>query len=422
MRSALTSIALSAAIMVGVSAPSFAAAATPGVVTPTVAVPNGTAGVPLTVTVIAPDLAGQTVGLSASLDSVVVSLPDATLDSRGRGAVPWTPPYAGRWTVASSNGNVAIQPGTAVVAAMPTTTEVILPNRAARFEPMSIIAEVRTGEVPRVFGQAAVEQSLQVEGTVTFYEVYRGRIGSVRVKALPGDAVAALSWTPPQYGDYAFYAEFEPSTSPAGGPVATTASRSDIPHLTVQERRAVVALRMPELVYVDEPVVVSAVIPDLFTGAVGFSVDDRPISSDREVVDGYAATEWTPLEPGVHTVTVELRSERFPRLERRIDQQINVLPSPVGDPISVSPVIGGVAQRPWQDGQVLNWPGGQRIPLVMSSGSGAPVNLSQSGACLIQGTTLVTPVTGGGCIVTFSTVGAGGFGPNTATVLISSEV
>lgn len=422
MKSPIKAAVLSAALVLGGAATASAATTSTGSLQPIIGVPNGTAGVPLTITVIAPKLAGQTIGLSASLDNALTPVDDVTLDARGRGYVSWTPPYAGKWTVASSNGNTAVAPGSAVIAPMPTTTDLIVPNRWTRFDPLTLVATVNTGETPRVLGEAAVEDSLKVEGTVTFYEVYRGKLGSAKVTGLPGEAAATFSWWPPQYGDYAFYAVFEPSTTPAGGPIATSGSRSPIPHLVVSEHRTLVAMRMPEFVYVDQPTLVTAVLPEAFDRYVSFTVDDRPISPDRPAVDGKAEAEWTPLEPGVHTVSIELKDDRFPRIERRIDQLINVLPQPVPNPISVSPVIKGVAQKPWVDGQVLAWQGGQRIPLVMSTGSGAPVNLSQKGGCLITGSTVVTPPTGGGCVVTFSTVGDGGFGPNTATVIISSDV
>ena len=399
-----------------------------------IAAPNGTAGLPITVTVVAPKLANQDVSLQATLGSTNADIDEVSLDARGRGAISWTPPLAGTWSITAPNAQVPIQGSSPVIGAMPTSTTIVVPNRATRFEPLTLLANVDTGATVRTLGEAAAKQSTQITGTVTFYEVYLGRLGAVDVKALPGQAVASFEWTPPIQGDYAFYAVFTPtdgtntsagastSGTPTTGPVSTAGSMSPVAYLTVLERPTIVALRMPQVIRVGQPAVIGVDLPTMFRGTVSFLVDDEPISPDREAEFGKTGTVWTPLAPGLRTVTVELQSALFPRLERRVEQQVQVLPELVPNPISVTPVIKGEPQDPWEDGSVLVVQGGTRIPLVMSTGSGAPVNLAQRGGCLVSGSTLLTPAAGGGCLITFSTVGSGGLGPNSASVVISAEV
>jgi hypothetical protein len=151
-------------------------------------------------------------------------------------------------------------------------------------------------------------------------------------------------------------------------------------------------------------------------------VDDRKVSPDKETEGGLAMFKWTPVHTGLTDVQLELQSNRHPLVDRIVTQTVDVQPLLTPNPISVTPVLNGVPGAPWADGDVLDYAAGSRVSLVMSTGNGAGVVLEQRGTCLLNGTTLTVPPTGGGCTVKFSSPGDAKYATNSAQVLITSSV
>ena len=406
-RSVIAVTLASSVVLVGVPTMATAAAKTQGVV----ATGNGTAGVAQTVNVVAPKSANRTLEVVATLGQAgdVMSV---TLDGRGQGSVSWTPQSSGTWIVGSSGEGISLTMSKPVIAAVPTTNDIYIANKAERFKPMGLISVV-----------TATEGSAAVAGSVTFYEANLGRLGSVDVQAGQGErAIANLTWTPPIQGTYAFHSVFTPTKDPETGTAATQASDSGVSYLEVTESSVPVQMLMPPVIRLGHPTPVFAQLPEINRASVRLDVDGRPVSPSKSTEGGLAEFAWVPTHTGLTYVQLELEGTHHPLADRLITQTIDVQPDRVPNPISVSPVVNGVAGAPWVDGQVVTYPAGSRVTLVTSSGNGAAVTFKQTGKCLVSGPTLALPVSGGGCSVTFSAPGDARFASNRATVIVSSSV
>lgn len=394
------------------AAPAVAASADSDATTGFVSAGNGVAGVEQRVDVVAPGLANTTVEVVA-YSNRGSDVAYANLNAKGQGSAVIVPTAAGSWTVAASGDGLSLKESVIRVEAVPTISYVYVPNKAQRFVPMGLIASVHTSE-----------GSAPVSGTVTFYEASLGRLGEVKVESQEGQAhaVANLTWTPPDAGTFAFHTVFEPAVDQETGTPALEASVSGTGYLPVVTHPVAVQLLMPPVMRIGRPAFVIAQLPDIYRGTVSLLVDGRAVSPDKETAGGLATFEWLPVHTGLTDVQLELQNERHPRLERLVTQTVDVQPRLVPNPISVSPVINGVAGPPWADDDVLDYPAGTRVTLVMSTGNGAGVVVSQRGRCLLNGTTLVVPSGGGGCRVTFSSPGDAVFATNSAEVLITSSV
>lgn len=378
---------------------------------------NGTAGISQTVSVVAPRLAGTTVEVVAWNGKAAATI-DVKLNSRGQGAGTWIPQSSGTWTVGASGSALTSEYSKVSIAAVPTVNSIFVPDKAARFQPMGLISVVE-----------ATDGTAHVQGKVTFYEANLGRLGEVAVSPLPGErALANFTWTPPAAGNYAFWTKFEPIDDDESGTPATQPSVSGVSYLPVEEHPVLIQLLMPPVMRVGQPTPVVAQLPDIYRGTVSLVIDGRDVSSPKETEGGLATFEWTPTHTGLMEVELSLLASNHARLadiapDRRIVRQmINVQPRLLPNPISITPVLNGVSQPPWVDGDMLDYPAGARISLVMSTGNGAGVTVEQRGACLLNRTTLVTPARGGGCTITVKSPGDAKFGSNSATVLITSSV
>ena len=373
-----------------------------------IAVGNGSAGIAQVVSVIAPALRGTTVALTATNGAQSMPL-EIALDGNGQGSLPWTPLGAGSWTITASDTNVSLETGMSTISAMPTVTSLYVPDKATRFQPTLLAAVVEAGG-----GQQPVT------GTVAFYEVNQGKIGEQDVTTLPGDrALASIQWTPSGEATYAFYAKFTPSS--LGGIPALQPSDSNSAYLTVRTAPSIVQLLMPPVMRIGKPVLVMASLPAMYAGTVSLKVDDRDVSPPKETLNGYTAFVWTPTHTGLTYVTLTLQSDRFARLDREVTQTIDVQPQLPPNPISVTPVVAGVAGKPWAEDDVLELAGGTQVDLVSSTGNGAGVTIAQRGPCALNGSRLVLPKAGGGCRVTISAPGDARFGPNSAELLLTAS-
>lgn len=376
-----------------------------------VATGNGIVGLPQNIDIIAPKLPGQTLNVVAFAGNESTSN-YVTLNDEGYGSVSWTPPAAGLWTVGASQQGLSLTMTKAVITAMPTVTDIYIPNKAQRFQPMGLISTVR-----------AAENGVDVEGTMTFYEAGLGRLGSVEVEPMPGHrSLANFTWTPPGAGEFAFWTTFEPAIVPETGTTTSQPSTSAISRLTVVEHPVIVQLLMPPVMTIGHPSLVVAQLPDIYRGTVSLLVDGRQVSPDKETENGIAVFEWVPTHTGLTYVQLDLVSARHPLIDREVTQTVDVQPIPAHNPISVTPVINGVPGKPWADGEMRTHPAGTRISLVTSSGNGAAVTISQLGKCLVTGSVLYVPSAGGGCRVKFSAPGDGSFLSNTAELVLSGSV
>lgn len=404
----LSALTASAVCLVGISS---AHAATSPENTGIVAAANGSAGVAQTIDVLAPKNPSTTVTVVASLGNADTSM-SVTLDAKGQGSVSWTPQSSGTWTVDVSDSSVNLRASKVVISAVPTVTDIYIPNKASYFTPMGLISVVH-----------ATDGDAPVSGTVTFYEAYLGRLGAVEVSSSTQEyAVANFPWTPQGARTYALWSTFTPSNDMDTDTPATQSSVSGTSYLTVEEHPVPLQLLMPPTMRIGKPALVFAQLPDIERATVSLLVDDRPVSPARVTEGGVSPFIWTPVHTGVTDVQLEFLSEHHPRADRIITQTVNVLPKQIPNPISVTPVIDGVAGTPWAEDDVLSYAAGTAINLVSSTGNGAAVTVSQRGKCLVSGATLYVPSAGGGCKVTFSAPGDATYASNSAQVIVTASV
>lgn len=426
-----------AVVTLATVSPATAATALGQVATPG----SGVAGIMQSVSVIAPASIGRPVTLTASNGTATQPL-TVTVNRTGVGRTTWAPPTSGTWTISAAKGGIA--PAQVTVSAMPTNTQVAVPTNTTEHRPSPIIATVETGDDTAERGMAPIT------GKVVFTEVVRGVIGEARVETTQdGTAMARLDWAPPGVATYAVSAQFVPgaasSTEAANSAPANPSSSTYAPSTSLASSFTAgrdpqpVQLLMPQTMREGNPAYVVVHVNDHRRGMVSLEVDSRKVSPDKPIVDDIAEFEWTPLYSGLTEVRVifhELSVDRATiqttsggtaeveqvALRHVVEQTVNVLDRKPRNPISITPVVKGVDEQPWIDGSVVEYAAQSRVPLVWSSGNGAPVALAVTGSCAISGQTLLMPATGGGCLVDGSSPGGGGFDAGHIRVIVSSPV
>lgn len=181
---------------------------------------------------------------------------------------------------------------------------------------------------------------------------------------------------------------------------------------------------MPQTLRVGYPAYVVVHVEDGRRGTVSLKVNGSRVSVDKSVDEsGDVNFPWVPSsegvadvqvvfhEPGIEdSITEEDRDgvreyvERI-TLSHVVEQSVAVFAPLPRNPISISPVIKGSPQTPWEEDEVVEYAAGSRVPLVSSTGNGEPVVFATAGSCAVVGRTLYLPVTGGGCSLRFSSPG-----------------
>jgi hypothetical protein len=175
---------------------------------------------------------------------------------------------------------------------------------------------------------------------------------------------------------------------------------------------------VPSSIILGETVPLTAVVADPQVPGTTAFVNTRngvatSMAPSTAVASGRTTLQWTPAAPGNQFVTAQFSSTDG-NVSGAFTQGIAVqMPWPA-DPLSVASAGIGVLST----SSATTVRGGQRIGWATSTGSGAAVNLAESGPCLFDGAVLVTPRAGGTCLVTATSTGGGSLGPNSATFTI----
>ena len=400
-------VAAALALAVGAaSAPAATAAQSRPVSPPVVSVANGTVGMAQTVTVVAPGLKGQTVTVLFSLNGAPVAQQALALNAQGGGSFLWSPPAAGTWSIGGVGSLAPVPAVTSVVSAVPTRTVLSAVNFAQAGKPTTLTVTVEST------GGNYVPQ-----GTVTIGNAFGGTYGTIGLGGQgSGLAAGSFAWTPPSVGTYPVVATYTPAAGLGGSPNAVGSSSTD--GVEVVADVPLVTLRLPAVFTIGDPVTVSAIISNpLLTGTAAFLNNNNGvvtgISGSIPVVGQVASASWTPSTVGNQFVIADFSATNTTTSGSN-SQVIAVRPNGAPDGMSVS--VNGLGVL------LANTPvtakGGQRLAIVTSSGSGAAVNLAESGPCLLQGATLVTPRAGGSCVLTASSPGAGAYSANSASFVI----
>ncbi|MBI1350088.1 MAG: hypothetical protein GC156_03105 [Actinomycetales bacterium] len=387
--------ALAGAVVMGVAPAAHAAGALSGATW--VATPNGVVGVQETVVLKAPRLKGQVATLTLTAPDGTSTSGQTVVNSVGFASLPWTPSQAGTWTVTAAGTAAAAGSTTVAVAAMPTSTQLLVAGELASGVATTIVVNV-----------SSLAGSIAPSGTVTVTDQYGHVVasGALTPGSAVGQSVANLLYTPSAAG-VVLTATFAPSTGAFSASTSTTQAPAVGSGQTV-------SIRMPTTLYVGQAAQLDAVTaagtPD---GSAAFSLNidgftfypmggSFPVNSVWGATNGVGSTMWTPTQTGVQTVNVSFSTGNF-AINGRDNQVVNVQPAPTADVPTVVPAGSGA----WPPGPVGSLPAGSGLQLSAASTSGSPVTLSTDGPCTINGDTL-TVLSAGTCTVTASTLGTNG--------------
>ena len=406
-RVARTTIAASLAIGVTVATGLALAPAAPAASNSFIAVPNGMVGVPETITIKAPNAAGQVVTIGLTLGASAQTM-QTTIGSNGFGAVTWTPTGAGTWTINGLGTIASAGSTTATVAAMPTYTVLLAQNNVQQGVSNNVLA-----------GVVAPIGNLAPTGTVYLATTNGNGVGAAPLTGSFGTSTstATIPWTPNSSGAIPIVATYQPasggqltSTSPASQPNSTTA---DTP----------VSMRWPATLYVGSPTVLQAVLGAGFPdGSVAFLFDGQGLSPSIPTSNGVATYQWTPPASGIHTIFVSYSgSKPGPNgttltYNGTSTQTVNIQPARTADNITVDPP----GQPVWSIAQPIVMNVGSTITLVGTSASGTTVLFSEQGPCVIAGAVL-TALGAGQCQVTAISPGNATLTPGSETYTVTVQ-
>ena len=391
---AFAALALAAGIGL-VSAPTVSSATT------FIATPNGMVGLTQEVVIRTPNnLRNQPVTIGFTSGPYATSQ-QTIINAQGFGSLSWTPTQAGTWTISGLGNAVSVGTTTVNVAAMPTTTFLMVPNSVQQGVSSNIVAVV-----------GAPLGTVAPSGTVTVRAGGSQNVvgqGTLTPLAGSSQAIATISWIPPSSGDFPLIGTFTPSTS------AFAPSTSPVSQPNVTTALPVVALRFPPSLYVGQQTVLSAVlgngIPD---GSVAYLVNNIGISGSMPTVNGVENFQWTPTAAGIQTITVNFSGQR--NISGSSSQQVNILPAPPKDTITVTPQ-GGAA---WSVGAPIVVQAGSNTLINASATSGSTVVLGESGPCVLNGA-VMTALSAGQCTLTATSPGSAAYLSNTATYTITVQ-
>ena len=375
-----------------------------------VATPNGLVGVQQMVIVRASGQAGAMAVVTFQNTSAGINAGQAAVNSQGFAYLPWQPGTPGAWNISATVGGSAVGTASIVVAAMPTTTTLLIPGQVRNGRTATIVAHVRS-----IGGEVIPSGTIAVRNQNNNIVVS----GILSPTTTPGLASTNIAWSPGLNTAVNLTATYTPdtasfvtSTSPAAWPIVNGGQA--------------VTLRLPQVSYLGVTETIEAVIQPAFQsplgGSVAFSLlniggtPSFPMGGSRGISNGVGSSTWTPTQTGFQTVVVQYASANF-AINGNNRQIINVLPAPTPDSITITPA-GASA---WGPGVVGTLTAGNSVALTPSALSGNPVLLSTDGPCVISGG-VVTVLGPGTCIITATSLGNdGSLATSSANYLINVQ-
>ena len=377
---------------------------------------NGVVGIAQTVEVRAPRLANQTVGLDFLLAGQLRTSASVALNGAGSGSTVWTPTDAGAWTINGSAGLAGATASNLTVAAVPTITELYAVNQAT-----VNVGSTLTAVVAPTGGTSVPA------GSVTFTNPVGSVLATVPLTpSAGGTATANYVWTStsatPRIN---ITATFNPAVGAGGSANALSSSATD--GIQATGSAPLVSMKLPGTFTVGRPINVGAVINNAtgtdgspIQGSVAFTtnVNGRisSVSGSVPLTGGQVTTTWTPQVAGNQVLSASFSATNS-FISGIGSQIINVLPAPSADPISFG-VVGSAA---WPSGATVSAPANANIQLFTTTGSGAPTSISESGPCMVSGTTFISATSAGTCTLTVTSPGTAAFTANQVTVTVQVQ-
>lgn len=389
-------LALAASIALAFGAAGLAAAPA-SAADPFIATPNGMVGVQQEIVFSAPSLAGQ-VATIGFVSGSISNAGQTVVNSRGFGSLAWTPTSSGAWTISGLGNAVSIGSTTITIAPQPTITQLFVGN------------QVQTGVANKVIVDVdALTGQLAPVGTVTVRDQNQAIVATGALSSTGGlTASSIVQWTPSASGNQALTATFTPSSN------AFAASTSNTQRPQYTSGVVPVALSFPAELRLGSPEPLFAILgnnqPE---GSVAFLENTVGISGSIPTSNGVARFVWTPNALGIQNI-ITTYTGNTAGFSGTASQVVNVQPAISTDSITVTPAGGA----PWNPGLPITLQAGTSTALTATSASGATVLLSETGPCVIGGTTL-TVLGPGQCVVTAVSPGTGAVAGTSATYTIA---
>ncbi len=399
-RRALVSLVAGCGLALGTLAPAASAAPVTG--RQWVATPNGVVGVQQYVTLKSWPSRGKVATVTFTTPSGATNAGQAAFNAQGYANLPWTPNLPGTWSVAATGAAGALGTTSVVVAAVPTSTVLLVPGEVQASHATTIVAQV-----------SSQLGSIAPSGTITVRNQTANIVatGTLVPSSSPTMSVANIEWTPAP-GPVSLTATFTPSSAAFGASVAPVQS-------PLVGGVQTISLRTVPEVHVGVPVTVTGVVgsgigygsASLELQRDGFSTSlsgSRPTDSN-----GLVNFTWTPTQAGVQSLFIQFSTNDF-GVNGRDTQAVNVLPAPAPNTITVTPA-GAPA---WGPGNVGTLGAGSSVTLTPTSASGGPVPLATSGPCVVNAGVL-TVLSAGTCTVTATSAAAPGYAAATAQYTVT---
>ena len=411
LRRAATAILATAALVTGSMTLSAAPALADGGSTSIVGAYNGIIGVPQTLTIQVSNDAAVGIGWCsvAAMPTVTVfgngqALGTATFQSCSGNSVRnytfnWVPASAMKWNLYAEDdaGAMPFTSPTVSISPVQTKTTVSAPNTA------------KIGAQTTISATVAPTQGLYAPiGNVQF-AVNGQNVGSPVFLGGNSPATAQYQWTPTTGGTFTWTATYSPGPDRYGVVDAscgnTCASQAD--YTVVSSQTVRVYLANPPQFYASTANTLTAVVSVIPpTGSVTFLVNGAAVATNVPVqANGLATTSWTPPAAGNYVVTANWIGNTG--ITGQAQETVSVA---AGAP-SADSIVVVASGRSWVPG-TYSASNGTNLAFAVTTASGAPATVTESGPCNMSGNTLVVDQGNGQCRITVSSPGGGSFGAN----------
>jgi len=334
----------------------------------------------------------------------ISTAPSVYADINGNATIYWTPTSAGlvsQATVGSSCSPVLL--GGANITKVNTTTTVNAPNTATVGQATKIEVDI----------QSASPSAYSPTGQVTVVNANGAPVsGAMGLTPGPGNgqAFAYFWWTPSSAGTYYFKAQYGGDANANGSPM------SPLDTVIATPSGGTIAITAPPTMTQGQSVTLTAtVFPAGVQGSVGFTVNGAPISASIPInAQGQASMTWTPNVVGQVTLGASYTTNAGGTGSTSDKVTINAGPTQQDAITLIQPGWG-----PWNNGGTYTLGNGSNFTFQASALSGAPVTLSETGPCGLNGLTINVPVGSGQCNLQAKTNGGNGYAPVTYGYTIS---
>jgi hypothetical protein len=315
---------------------------------------------------------------------------------------------AATWTLGSGGiGGCDIVTGAAMsITQTPTVTVVSAPNTVTTGQPTVINVLVTAAGTSNVVPTGSVRLNTGLGVNITTMNLtpsFSG--GTINAQAPAGaprnSSFAFYRWTPPSNGTYTFQSVYS-------GDSNSLTSTSAIDTVLATPSGGTISLNAPNTATVGVPIALSAsVFPANSQGSVGFTLNGQPISGSIPLVNGVANYTWTPTVAGNANLGASYTTNDG-RSGSTQPQPIAIAAGP-GQSDSITLIQPGFG--PWSPNGVYTLANGTSFTFQASSLSGAPVALTETGPCNLNGATLTIDTGAGQCNLSATSPGGPGYAP-----------